>query len=228
MVERMTDVGWIEFAAALAAFFVSHALPVRPPLRPWLQARLGWRGFTLAYSVLSICVLGWLIGVAGRAPHVPLWDWAAWQRLVPLVVMLPVCLILALSVARPNPFSFGGARNERFDPGRPGIVRLTRHPLLLALALWAAAHVVPNGDLAHVVLFGAFAGFAAVGGRLVDRRKRREMGADWQRLRVAVAEGPLLPRTVSLRLAVRLAAGVVLYAGLIWLHPLLFGVSPLP
>jgi len=225
MAERMTDVGWIEFAAAFAAFFVSHALPVRSPLRPWLHARLGRRGFTLAYSALSLCVLGWLIGAAGRAPHVPLWEWAMWQKLVPLAIMLPVCLILALSVARPNPFSFGGARNDRFDPARPGIVRLTRHPLLLALALWAAAHVVPNGDLAHVVLFGTFAGFAAVGGHLVDRRKRREMGAGWQRLRRAVAEGPLLPRTLSPCLAMRLAAGAALYAGL---HPLLFGVSPLP
>jgi hypothetical protein len=64
-------------------------------------------------------------------------DWAPWQYHVVLVVMLPVCLILSLAIARPNPFSFGGARNETFDPARPGIVRLNRHPLLLALALWS-------------------------------------------------------------------------------------------
>ena len=68
--------------------------------------------------------------------------------------MFAVCLILALSIARPNPFSFGGAQNARFDPARPGIVRWVRHPILLSLALWAGLHLLPNGDLSHVILFG--------------------------------------------------------------------------
>lgn len=117
--------GWFEFALAYVVFFLSHSLPVRPPLRPWLQARLGASGFTLAYSAQSFAVLAWLIAAAGR-----------WSR----------------------------------------------HPLLAALALWAAAHVVPNGDLAHLILFGTFAAFAFLGGRLIDRRKRHEMGPEWQRL----------------------------------------------
>lgn len=216
---------WVECGAAYVVFFLSHSLLIRPPVRPWLQARLGPSGFTLAYSALSLALLAWLIGAASRAPHVILWDRAFWQAHVPLVVMLPVCLILALSIARPNPFSFGGARNEQFDLTRPGIVRWSRHPLLVALALWAAAHVVPNGDLAHVILFGTFAGFALMGGRLIDRRKRREMGAEWQRLRDTVATAPLWPGRTA---AVRALAGLVLYALLLRLHPVLFGVSPLP
>jgi uncharacterized membrane protein len=54
-------VGWLEFAAAYAAayaaFFITHSLPVRPPLRPMLQTALGPRGFTLAYSALSLAAL---------------------------------------------------------------------------------------------------------------------------------------------------------------------------
>jgi uncharacterized membrane protein len=218
--------GWGEFIAAFAAFFLTHSIPIRPPVRPWLQARLGRAGFGLAYSALSLGVLAWLIGAAGRAPYVPVWHWAPWQNHVPLAVMLPVFLILALAVARPNPFSFGGARNDRFDPDRPGIVGLTRHPLLLALALWAAAHVVPNGDLAHVILFGTFAAFALLGGPLVDRRKRREMGGDWDRLEAARRAAPPRPESWPLA-ATRFAAGVALYAVMLWLHPYLFGVSPL-
>jgi uncharacterized membrane protein len=148
--------GSLEFAAAFAAFFLTHSLPIRPPLRPVLQSALGPTGFTLAYSALSLAVLAWLIGAAGRAPFVVLWDWVAWQVHVPLVAMLPVCLILALTIGRPNPFWFGGAGDERFDPACPGIVRLNRHPLLLALAVWSGAHAVPNGDLAHLILFGTF------------------------------------------------------------------------
>jgi uncharacterized membrane protein len=141
-------------------------------------------------------------------------------------MMGPVCLILALSIARPNPFSFGGARNDLFDPARPGIVRMSRHPLLLALAIWAA-HVVPNGDLAHVILFGTFAAFALLGGRLIDRRKRRELSAEWQRLRMAVAGAPPVSWRASRGTLARLVAGSVLYVTLLSVHPVLFGVNPL-
>ncbi len=221
--------GWGEYALAFAAFFLTHSVPIRPPVRRWLVAHLGGAGFGLAYSALSLAVLAWLIGAAGRAPHVPLWHWAPWQNHVVLTAMLPVCLILALSIARPNPFSFGGARNGSFDPARPGIVRLTRHPLLLALALWAGAHLLANGDLAHAILFGAFAGFAALGMGLVDRRKRREMGETWHHRDTARRLSPLLPQPVSWPgAAIRLALAIALYAAVLWLHPWLFGVNPLP
>jgi uncharacterized membrane protein len=117
--------GWFEFVAAYVVFFLSHSLPVRPPMRPWLQARLGAFGFTLAYSALSLALLAWLIGAAGRAPFLILWNWAPWQVHVPLIAMGPVCLILVLSTGRPNPFSFGGARNDRFDLASSG-GRVTR------------------------------------------------------------------------------------------------------
>ena len=218
--------GWNEFAFAFAAFFLTHSIPIRPPLRPWAVARLGHAGFGIAYSALSLAVLAWLIAAAGRAPYVPLWDWAPWHNHVVLAVMLPVCVILSLAIARPNPFSFGGAQNDRFDPARPGIVRLTRHPLLLALGIWSAAHILPNGDLAHVILFGTFAGFAMLGGRLVDRRRQREMGQRWHDLRAALSECPA-SLSLTADTVLRLAAGLMLYAGLIWLHPLVIGVDPL-
>lgn len=221
--------GWAEFTFAFLIFFISHAIPVRPPVKPWLVARVGAGGFTVLYSVVSLAVLGWLIVAAGRAPFVELWPWAPWQTHVTLALMLPACLVLAVSVARPNPFSFGGGANERFDPARPGIVRWVRHPLLAALTLWALAHAVPNGDLAHLLLFGSFAAFAVMGGRLVDRRKRREMGEEWQGLLTRVKRTALIPKPASYRATVfRLAAGLVLFLGLIWLHPLVLGVSPLP
>lgn len=218
--------GWSEYALAFAAFFLTHSLPIRPPLRPWAVARLGPGCFGLGYSVLSLGVLAWLIGAAGRAPHVPLWDWSPWQNHVVLAAMLAVCLILALAIGRPNPFSFGGLRNNRFDTRNPGIVRLTRHPLLLALALWSAAHLVANGDLAHGVLFGVFAAFAVLGGRMVDRRRQREMGQRWHDLRAAMLASPVVP-SVTGETLLRLLAGLLLYAVLIWLHPMVIGVDPL-
>ncbi|WP_375700244.1 NnrU family protein [Pseudophaeobacter sp. TrK17] len=65
------------------------------------------------------------------------WNCAPWQNHFVLAVMVVVCLLLTFSVGKPNPFSFGDARNDRFDPNAPGIVRFSRHPLLLALCICA-------------------------------------------------------------------------------------------
>lgn len=222
--------GWAGFIAAFAFFFVSHNLPLRPPVRARLAGLLGRRGFTLAYSALSLVALGWLIAAAARAPYVAVWQRMPWQTWVPLGVMAAVCLLICFGIARPNPLSFGGMRNDRFDPAHPGITRWVRHPLLAALALWAGAHLVPNGDLAHVILFGVFAAFALIGVRIVDRRKRREMGeARWADLRRRIAGGPVIPAPVSWRGAmVRLLLAAGLFALLLGAHPVVLGVSPLP
>lgn len=220
---------WVEFGGAVCLFLLSHALPVRPPLRPWLVARLGARGFTLAYSVLSLAVLVWLIAAAGRAPFVPLWDEATWHRYVPILALLPACMIIGLAVARPNPFSFGGASNAAFDPADPGIIRWMRHPLLVALSIWAGAHLFANGDLAHALLFGLFLIFALLGMRMIDRRRQREMGARWPALVAAMAAGPIWPRPVDHgRALLRLGLGLGLYGLLLLLHPAVIGVSPWP
>lgn len=185
--------GWGEFAIALAAFFASHVLPVRPQLRRRLTAIAGGRGFTFGYSALSLLVLAWLVVAAGRAPYVELWPPARWQGWAPKLAMPVACLLLAFGIGAPNPLSFGGNRNDEFDPTRPDIVGVTRHPLLLALALWAASHVVPNGDAAHALLFGLFAAFAVLGMGIIDRRKRRLLGeAKWRSLAAATSLWPFV------------------------------------
>lgn len=218
---------WAEFGLALAAFYLSHLLPARPGLRARLVAALGSRGFGLAYSALSLVLLYWLIVAGGRAPRVALW-WVPGGAWLVLAAMLPVCLILALALGRPNPFSFGGPAGP-FDPARPGIVAWLRHPLPVALMLWSGAHLLANGDVAHVVMFGGFLALAALAPRALDRRNRRRMGPDWPRLTQALRAAP---RPGALRLLAdhpgRTAAALGLYLGLLLLHPWVIGASPLP
>lgn len=218
---------WLEFGLALAAFYLSHLLPARPAWRGRLVAALGARGFGIAYSALSLALLYWLILAAGRAPRVPLW-WIPGANHLPLIAMLPVCLIAALALGRSNPFSFGGGPGA-FDPADPGIVAWLRHPLPAALMLWSGAHLLANGDLAHVLMFGGFFALAAAAPWALDRRKRRQMGAEWDRLRAALRARP---RPAPWRLLAahpgRTAAGLALYLALILLHPPLIGADPLP
>jgi uncharacterized membrane protein len=220
-------VTWAEFAGVFALFFATHSIPVRPAIKLRITARIGERGFGIGYSILSLAMLALLIRAAGQAPFVELWPQMPWHRHAVHLGMLAVCLILAFSIARPNPFSFGGSRNDRFDPARPGIVRLVRHPILIALALWAGLHLLPNGDLAHVLLFGVLGAFALAGRSLINRRKRREMGqGNWEQLNRAVVQAPLVNPSLSWTGTVlRCIAGMVLFAVLIALHPVVIGVS---
>lgn len=218
--------GWLTLCLAFAAFFASHSVPLRPQLRAHLVARLGARGFSFAYSALSLVMLTWLVRAARNAPFVPLWDPSIWLTRLTIIMMLIVCVLLSLTIGRPNPFSFGGRHNETFNPERPGIVRLTRHPILLCLTLWACAHILANGDLAHVILFGTFAGFAQIGMRIINRRKVRESGPDlnaiWQEACTTPLHAALLLERSTL---LRIALGVALFGGLFVLHPLVIGTG---
>ncbi|MCC5991794.1 MAG: NnrU family protein [Rhodobacteraceae bacterium] len=218
--------GWGAYAGAWAFFLFTHAVPVRPPVKPWLIARLGSVGFGVAYSVLSLGALAWLFIAAARAPHVVLWPKPASAHWIALAAMVPAVLLLALTLGRPNPFSFGGARNASFNPDRPELPGRLRHPVLLALALWAGAHLIVTGTLAHVLMFGGFVAFALLGMRMIDRRKMEQMGAtDWAALRQRAARAaPSLPPRADLRLA--LGFGMVL--ALLVLHKLIAGVEIWP
>ena len=167
---------WAEFIIALVAFLAAHVIPLR--LKAPLVARLGRRGFALGYSLLSLGLLYWLIVAAGRAPWVPLWPQAVWMRWLVNLAM-PVAILLALT---------GGMAG-----------------LMAAFALWAGAHLLANGDLAHVLFFGLMLTYACLGVTLGLRRG------------------------LVLRLGwPRLLAAPLIWAALFHLHPLVIGVSPLP
>jgi uncharacterized membrane protein len=235
----MTWHGWLEMAIAAVLFFASHSVPALPGLRRRIVGALGEARYLALYSLASLLALGWLIVAAGRAPYVEVWAFEPWQLWVPNLAMPLACLLIAFGVATPNPLSFGGRAACTFDPDRPGIAGIARHPLLWALVLWSSAHLVPNGDLAHILLFGGFAVFALLGMAAMDRRFKRMLGtAEWERLArrtsllpfAALAEGRWRPSRADLNagMLVRLLAGLVLYLVLLSAHELATGVSPLP
>ena len=212
--------GWGEYAAAWAVFLASHMLPARPALRGPIVAALGERAFLLAYSALSVLILAWMIGAAGRAPFLPVWGWAWWQAWLVNAAMILACLLLAFGLGRPNPFSIGGMRNDHYDPAQPGILAWTRHPVLAALALWSGAHLAANGDLAHLLLFGPFAVISLAGMRALDARRRRSWGA--AQFAARLPRGAFRPAPRGLLL------GVAFWLLLAGSHGAVIGVPPWP
>jgi len=214
---------WGEFIAAFVAFFLSHSIPVRPTVKSRIVAKTGALGFALLYSALSIAILTWIIIAAGRAPFIEIWGWAAWQNHLPLTGMLVAIVIVTMAFGQPNPLSFGGWNNQTFDPDNSGLIGWIRHPLLVALLIWAGTHLIPNGNLAHVIVFGLFAGFSILGMAIIDRRARRILGAEnWQHLSTTRRSLTLTRRGIT-----RIALGVLIYLAALYSHEWVIGVSPL-
>jgi uncharacterized membrane protein len=228
--------GWSELLLAFVLFVTSHMIPARPAARAWLLRRVGKTGYLVAYTGFSILVFGWLIVAAGRAPYFPLWEPAAWQTWITNVIMPFVCLLLVYGIAAANPLSIASRNDTTYDPDHPGIVGCTRHPVLWAAMLWASAHVPPNGDLAHVIVFCMFAALGIFGTLIIDVRKQQIFGTtEWLRLSahtsfvplVALFTGRWLPSPYNPDLF-RLLAATVLYFSFLMLHDIVIGVSPLP
>lgn len=189
---------WLPFIGSMIAFLASHAIPARPPVRRRLVGMIGERLYIALYSTMSLLLLGWLFRSAGEAPYIELWPAMDWQRLVPQIVVPLAFGFGTAGLFTPNPLSLSTSR--RAGDASPAILGITRHPVLWALALWAAAHIVPNGDLAHLLLFGVMLALCLGGMVLMDRRAARRLGRDqWEKL---AAQQPLLPfsRPQALRL----------------------------
>lgn len=223
----------IEFALALLAFLSAHAIPATP-IKPRLVQRLGNRAYLAGYALASLGLLAWLIAAAQAAPYVPLWHPPLELYWLPLALMLPAFILLT-GIAEPNPLSLSLSRRA-FDPQRPGLVAVTRHPVLWGFALWGLSHAVANGDLVGVILFGGLAGYALAGMALLGRRKRRDLGAqEWRRLSGVTSTIPfaaILAGRAQLRWRMgdgmlTFGGGALLYALLLWAHPRLFSVDPM-
>jgi uncharacterized membrane protein len=181
---------WLPFAAAMVAFLATHAVPARPAAREILVGRMGRRTYLLLYSAVSLMSFGWLVCAAGQAPYVELWPSAEWQYWIPRIVVPFAFAVAAVGLAAANPLSLS-VGSRRAGRERPAILGFTRHPVPWALSLWAAAHLVPNGDLAHVILFGCLLALALGGMAMLDRRARRRLGpTTWKAL---AALSPLVP-----------------------------------
>ncbi|MDP5307407.1 NnrU family protein [Paracoccus spongiarum] len=224
--------GWGEFTLAMALFAGSHFLPRLGGLRGRMIARLGRGRYFVLYGLVSLAILIWLIDAAGRAPHVELWPQTAEARWIPSLAM-PVALLLAvLGMGIDQPHTPGARPNASFDADRPGLAAITRHPLLIALGLWAGAHLAPNGDLAHVILFGGFAAMSLAAIALFEARARRREGPAFFDNSAILSLRPLARRAWwranGRPLAIRGALAAVAWLALLHAHPLLFGVSPMP
>ena len=223
--------GLISLVIAGIAFCGSHVLLSSTGLRGSLRDQLGERGFLAVYSLTALVTFAWFLMAYAHAPTILLWPRQMWMALVPIVVMPLATVLLVAGYTTPNPTAVGMERAARADDPAPGLLRVTRHPVMWAIGLWAVSHMIANGDLRSLLFFGAFAALSLGGTLLIDRKKRLALGSNWSRLAEVTSNLPFAAlvtgrtrlrwRDISL---LRVIAGLLLYAVLYNAHTIIAGV----
>jgi len=167
--------------------------------RAALIEKYGLQRYKIAYSVIAVvglAIIIWGFGVYRSEGMIQIWDPPRWTR----HLAMPLVWIAFVALA------------SRRVPLPSRLRGLLRHPTLVAIKSWALAHLLVNGDLGGMVLFGSFLAFGVYDRIAVG--KRGESGA------------PRLENFASGDI-VAVGAGTAIFAILLVMHPLLFGVSVL-
>jgi uncharacterized membrane protein len=186
----------------LALFFAAHFVPTRPQLRARLIGRVGSGPYSGLFALVSLVALvlivmgyGQMQGLARGNPQ--LWVPPSWTRHLAMLLMVPALILLVAA----------------YIPSR--IRTAVRHPMLIAVMLWAFTHLLANGDLASVLLFGSFLAYAVYD--IISANQRAALGP------MGTARGGAVGDAVAI------AIGLALYALiLVWGHQKLTGVPLLP
>jgi uncharacterized membrane protein len=180
----------------LVLFLGVHVLTTKRELRASFVQAMGEGGYKSVYSLVSVAGLALIVwGFADyRATGwIDVWTPPTWFKHITVALMLPAVILVAASYIR----------------GR--IYTALKHPMLAGVKLWAVAHLLANGDLGSIILFGSFLGWAVYDRISLKRR--------------ADAGGPPIPVGGPTNDLIAIAVGVVAYLALAFaFHPVVIGV----
>lgn len=219
--------------AAALLWVVSHVGIAGSRARGAVVDRLGENGFRAAFSVLSLISISLLVIAYRSAPYVAIWQAPAWMGWLLAIAMLFASVLFAASVTAPNATAVG--QDALLQRAPTGIARVTRHPMLWSFAIWAAVHIMANGDAASLLFFGAFLITALAGMPSIDAKIAARDRDAWSRFAAATSVMPfaaIVAGRSRLMLSdigwLPVVAGVATWGALLWAHPLVIGVSPFP
>jgi uncharacterized membrane protein len=180
----------------LIVFFAPHVFVTRRAARARLIARIGEGPYKIAFSIVSaigIALIAYGFARYRATEWVNLWYPPVWTRHLALQLnwLAAICVTAA------------------YIPGN--IKRALKHPMLVGVKIWAFAHLIANGDLGSVILFGSFLAWAVFD--RITLKRRADSGAPDPRNGGWPAD------------IVALVVGTVAYIAIVFLvHPILFGV----
>jgi len=186
----------------LVIFLGTHSFSMARGSRAGLIARIGegpYKGLYSLASLAGIVLISIGYGQYRAGGYVPVWDPPVWTRHLALLLVLVafICFVAA------------------YLPGH--IKARLKHPMLVGVKIWALAHLLANGDLGSILLFGSFLAWGVAARISVKRRD------------VAAQHGGTATPAGIRNDVLAVAIGTAVYvAFVLWLHPWLIGVSVLP
>lgn len=214
------------------------------PWRAQLLEKFGKRNYHIGFSVASILSLLFFFHAYKAAPYIETWGQLAWFKPLAAPFMLAAFVFIAAGVRCPHHGCGCGCPCATGDttptpPEVKGVLRITRHPIVWGLALWALLHLIANGDVASLILFGSLYGLCVAGSFSLDKKQQAALGDNWQAYADVTSNRPfqairekrnslgdwrvLLLQEIGWK---RLAAALGAYVVIGWLHVKLLGVSP--
>jgi uncharacterized membrane protein len=188
--------GLLIMIVGLALFIGVHVLVSLRDQRARLIAQWGEGPYKIGFSLLSALGLALIVygfGLYRQAGYIDVWSPPAWTRHIAVALMLPAVICLVAAYVRGN------------------IKRTLKHPMLVAIKLWALAHLIANGDLGSIILFGSFLGWAVYD--RISLKHRTDPGA------------PPFPTGGWRNDAIAVVVGIVVYLALgFTFHPIVIGV----
>ena len=188
--------GLLVMILGLVLFFGVHTLTTQREMRAQVIAASGEGGYKIGYALVSL--LGFVLIVWGFAHYRATGMWEIWTpptalKHLAVALMLPAVILVVASYIR----------------GR--IYTRLKHPMLAGIKLWAAAHLLANGDLGSIILFGSFLGWAVFD--RISLKHRADSGA------------PPIPVGGPSNDLIAVAVGLVAYLALGFaFHPVVIGV----
>jgi uncharacterized membrane protein len=188
--------GLLVMILGLVLFLGVHTLTTQRKLRARLVASMGEGGYKIGYALVSVA--GLVLIVWGFAHYRATGMWEVWTppkalKHLTVALMLPAVILIVAAYIR----------------GR--IYTVVKHPMLTGVKLWAAAHLIANGDLGSIILFGSFLAWAVFD--RISLKRRADPGA------------PPIPVGGPANDLIAVAVGIVAYLALGFaFHPVVIGV----
>jgi uncharacterized membrane protein len=188
--------GLLVLIVGLIVFFGVHTLTTQRDMRARFVASMGEGGYKIFYSLASVAglaLIAWGFAEYRATGWIDVWNPPKAFKHITVALMLPAVIMVVASYLR----------------GR--IYTTLKHPMLTGIKLWAAAHLLANGDLGSIILFGSFLAWAVFD--RISLKHRSDAG------------GPPIPVGGPGNDLIAIAVGIVAYLALAFaFHPVVIGV----
>jgi uncharacterized membrane protein len=188
--------GLVLLLIGLALFIGAHVFVTMRERRAVAVYRLGewpYKGVMSLVSLIGIILIGYGFARYRAAGMINVWSPPAFTRHIADLLVWPAIILVTAAYIRGD------------------IARKLKHPMLVGVKLWAVAHLIANGDLGSIILFGSILGWAVFD--RITLKRRRDPG------------GPPIPYGGRTNDIIAVVVGTLLYLALgFWFHPYVIGV----